>query len=242
MVDSHLHLDATESSASLALAAASDMYLFTCGVDRETSEFGIRLSTTENAVKAFVGVHPSEALKEGSLRWLPTALGRASGVGEIGLDPKYSAIGVGSTQRKVFLAQLEAAEKGRKPVQVHSRGAEPECLDAMEEFGLKSVLVHWFQSEEILPRVLKTGYFVSFGPSLLYSRRLQRMAASCDPRQVVTETDSPVSYGPLGGVHGPYLVPSVVFKLAELWGSTFEDTRMTISRNALRFLGGTEKG
>jgi TatD DNase family protein len=218
------------------------MLLLTCGVDRETSESGIQLATTEHTVKAFVGVHPSEALKGGNLRWLTTALETASGVGEIGLDPKYSAIGAGSAQRKVFLTQLEAAEDGRRPVQVHSRGAESECLEVLGEFGLKSVLMHWFQSEEILPMVLKTEYFVSFGPSLLYSKKLQRMAASCNPQQVVTETDSPVPYGPLGGVHGPHLVPSVVFKLAELWGSTFEEARTTTSRNALRFLGATEKG
>jgi len=218
------------------------MLLLACGVDRETSEACLRLAAGQHALKPFAGIHPSEALKEGGLGWFQRALEKAAGVGEIGLDPKYSAIDAGSAQRKIFLAQLRAAEKWRKPIQVHSRGAESECLDVLKGFSLKSVLMHWFQAEEILPKVTEAGYFVSFGPSLTYSKRLQRMAARCDPRLVVSETDSPVSYGPLGGVHGPHLVPSVVFKLGEVWGRTFEEARIITAQNALRFLGAAEKG
>jgi hypothetical protein len=34
----------------------------------------------------------------------------------------------------------------------------------------------------------------------------------------------------------------VVFKLSELWGERFEDTRETLARNASLFLGPPEKG
>jgi len=241
-VDSHLHLDGPGAQSAISLARASGILLLGCGVDRETSEEVVRLASEDQALRGFVGVHPSEVLKEPDLKWFPRALERAAGVGEIGLDPKYSPCGAGSPQMKALVAQLQGAKRAGKPVQVHSRGAERECLGALEASGLRSVLMHWFQDEGNLGRVVDRGYFVSFGPSLLYSKKLQRMAASCDHSQVLTETDFPVPFAPLGGVCGPSLVPSVVFKLAEVWGEPFGEVRKTVSRNAARFLGEPEKG
>ena len=227
----------------MAIAEATQTLLVTCGEDSKTSSLALKHEEEyPMTVVAFVGVHPSEAVKSTSLEWLEVDLGRASGIGEIGLDPKYSEKGPGSAQMEAFLAQLEMARRTRKPVQVHSREAERECLDALGGFALGAVLMHWFQGEEFLQEVIESGYFVSFGPSILYSKKLQRMALRSPRGQVLTETDSPVPFGPLGGVHGPSLVPSVVFRLSELWGERFEETRATLASNAMRFLGGSEKG
>ena len=242
-VDSHLHLEGSEALGRLALARATDTLLLACSVDRETSAAALgQADSFPNTVKAFVGIHPSEVLKEKSLTWLRPALARASGVGEIGLDPKYSEKNPGSAQVKAFVAQLEAVQASKKPVQVHSRDAERECLDVLGGFAPGRVLMHWFQGEGFLQEVVDRGYFISFGPPILYSKKLQRMALGCPHGLVLTETDSPLPYGALGGVRGPSLVPSVVFKLSEVWGERFEDTRATLAGNAMRFLGLSEKG
>jgi len=227
----------------VALAGATGTLLLTCGVDRETSFVALRQAeASPTTVKAFVGVHPSEVLKETSLAWLELALARASGLGEVGLDPKYSEKDPGSAQMKGFLAQLEVVKNAGKPVQIHSRNAERECLDALGGFALGKVLMHWFQGEELVTEVVERGYFISFGPPILYSKKLQRMALRCPHDQVLTETDSPVPFGALGGVRGPELIPSVVFRLSEVWGERFEDTREVLAGNASRFLGPFEKG
>jgi len=227
----------------VALARATQTLLVTCSEDRQTSSAALELAAAyPEAVKAFVGVHPSEARETTSLSWLEQDLRRASGIGEIGLDPKYSDTGSVGAQMKTFMAQLDLAQATRKPIQVHSRDAERECLDALSGFALGAVLMHWFQGEGLLQEALGRGFFLSFGPSILYSKKIQRMAVRTSHDQVLTETDSPVPFGPLGGVNGPSLVPSVVFKLAEIWGQGFEETRTTLTGNAMRFLGLSEKG
>jgi len=242
-VDSHLHLDGLDGPGLVSSAAANSTILVSCGIDGETSKTTLKLAGAfPETVRAFVGVHPSEAARAGPLDWLGGALERAAGLGEVGLDPKYSGTDAKGAQMELFLTQLEAAEGHGRPVQVHSRDAERECLDALGGFRLGRVLLHWFQGAGFLSEALGRGYLVSFGPTLLYSKRLQRMAATCEPNQVLTETDWPVSYTPLGGVRGPSLVPSVVFKLAELWGLRFEDARVTVLGNSMRFLGLSEKG
>jgi TatD DNase family protein len=242
-VDSHLHIEGNDVASLFAFPPDNGNLLVVCGTDRATSEAALRLAGTyPELVEAFVGVHPSEGPTIQDLIWVEKALERAAGAGEIGLDPKYSPTGPGSAQRTAFLAQLESAQALKKPVQVHSRNAERECLEVLGGFTLKAVLMHWFQDEVTLQEVLGEGYFLSFGPSLLYSKKLQRMAAKCDPSQVLCESDSPVAYAPLGGVHGSFLVPSVVFKLAEVWKKRFEDARETIVENSRRYLGFLEKG
>lgn len=242
-VDSHLHLGERDADSITAFADASHTLLLACGTDRKSSHDVLEVARAHpGRVKAFVGIHPSEAKKSGQTGWLSRALSEATGLGEVGLDPAYSSAGPRGTQMKLFLTQLEIAQKLGKPVQAHSRGAEREVVETLDGFSLRSVLMHWLQSDEVLPEAMKKGRFISFGPALLYSRKLQRMASKAPHDQVLTETDSPVAFGPLGEVHGPSLVPSVVFKLAEIWGLKFEDTRKTLVDNARRFLGGAEKG
>lgn len=236
-------MDRVEGEGEARARSSSQILLLCCGVDEKSSEYAVRAAVQgPETVRAFVGTHPSEAEREPNTSWLLKSLKAATGVGEVGLDPKYSEIGPGSIQRKVFTEQLDAAQRANKPVQVHSRGAEQDCLDALDGFGTKSVLMHWFQGDTLLKNLTDKGYFISFGPALIYSKKLQGMAARCDPRFVLTESDSPVGYGPLGGVHGPSLIPSVVFKLADLWGFSFEQVREMTAENALRYLGSAEKG
>lgn len=238
-----MHLVGRDAGGTAAVGDATQTLLVACGTDRRTSQDAIAVAALHpNRVKAFAGVHPSEADRDGELGWLMAALEGSAGLGEVGLDPSYSPVAPRSTQMGAFLSQLEAAQKLSKPVQIHSRGAEKMVLDILGSFGLKRVLMHWLESEELLPAALEKGYFVSFGPAVLYSKKLQRMARKAPPDQVLTETDSPVAYRPLNGAHGPSLVPSVVFRLAELWGVPFEDARRAVFSGSLRFLGLPEKG
>ena len=227
----------------MSIASSNNTLLVTCGTDRQSSLGGIELALGHpEIIKAFVGVHPSEARKEGNLEWVKKALRSATGVGEIGLDPKYSSIGARSRQMSVFRRLLGRAQDAEKAVQIHSRGAESECLETLSQFSLKSVLMHWFEDEERIGEVMERGYWVTFGPAITYSKKLQRLAARANHDLVLVETDSPVPYAPLGRVSGPSLVPSVVFKLAELWGRGYDEVRASIAQNSARFLGMTEKG
>lgn len=243
-VDSHVHLcEYKDPRPVLLYAGRSETLLVSSGVDRDSSGRTLRLAQAHpESVRAFVGVHPSEAAKTQDLDWLAQSLEESAGLGEVGLDPKYSEVAGGSAQMKAFEAQLEAAQSVGKPVQVHSRGAERLCLDVVGGFRLKAVLWHWFQAEEMLGAVRDNGGYVSFGPALLFSKKLQRMAAALDPGQVILETDGPVAFDSLGGAAGPPLVPSVAFRLSEVWGVSFEEARARTLASSLRYLGDTEKG
>ncbi len=237
--DSHLHLsDYGDPRQALSFASSSAMLLVSAGVGKASSARTVSLSKgSQELIRAFVGVHPSEAEKEPTTEWLAALLGEATGVGEVGLDPKYSSVRSGSAQMRLFHEQLALAEKAGKPVEVHSRGAEKDCLAALETYRLRAVLLHWFQGEELASTAGQRGYYVSFGPALLASKRLQRMAMAWGGDRVLVESDGPVGFAHCAGAGGPWLVPSVLFRLARITGRPFEDTADSVLDNSLAFLG-----
>lgn len=239
--DVHVHLPAyADPAAVVAGAAARGMRLVSVTVS--PSEAAVNLEAKRaypSVVRSFLGVHPSEAVSTpGGLEKLAPLWDEADGVGEVGLDPKYSEVSEGSPQMRLFKGQVEAAERMAKPIAVHSRGAEAACLAVLEVHSLRAVLMHWFEGEELLEKALSgKARFVSFGPALLYSKKLQRCARRCPPECVLVESDGPVPFAALGGVEGPGLAPSVAFRLGELWGTGFDGALAQLSANADAYLG-----
>jgi TatD DNase family protein len=95
--------------------------------------------------------------------------------------------------------------------------------------------MHWFEGEDSVARVLSGERFVSFGPAILYSKKLLRIAKRCPPEVVLAESDGPVAFAALGGAEGPGLIPSVAFKLAEAWGKSLDEALLQLSLNERRF-------
>ena len=240
MWDSHVHLAAYPDPARVvAHAARRGIRLVSVTVATVEAAPNLRLRATTTGLRCFLGVHPSEATKSPiDLSELNALWDSADGVGEVGLDPKYSDTSGASKQMELFRAQVHVASRKGKPLQVHSRGAEAACLDEVDGFSLRSVLFHWFESEELLDRAVGGNRrFVSFGPAVIYSKRLQRIAARCPPESVLTESDGPVGFAAIAGAEGPGLIPSVVFKLAELWHIPWDETVSRISKNSETYLG-----
>jgi TatD DNase family protein len=239
--DAHVHLPAyPDPDAVVSSAARRGMRLASVCVAPAEAALSLDLRTSHpTALKCFVGVHPSEAASAPrALEELSPFWDAADGVGEVGLDPKYSEVSPSSAQMRLFRRQVEVAARTKKPIQVHSRGAEAACLDVLDGYQMGPVLMHWFEGEEVIERVLsRARAYVSFGPALLYSKKLQRVALRCPPEAVLVESDGPVAFAALGGGQGPGMVPSVVFRLAELWGRSFDEAAARLASNAEAYFG-----
>lgn len=241
--DAHVHLADLDVEQTVRYALETGTAMCSAGVDLESSAKCLALGKRySSAVLPFVGIHPSEAEKAVDSKGVRELAKSAKGIGEIGLDPGYSSIGEGSQQMLVFRGQLRIADALRLPIQVHTRGAEGRCLEELERFSGGRVLLHWFEGEELLGKAQDRGYFVSFGPAILYSKKLQRMASASDGGLILAESDGPVPFKPLGGASGPMLVPSVVMKLAEVRRASFEETSASMVLNAEVYLGRKGKG
>ena len=166
---------------------------------------------------------------------------RFAGVGEVGLDRKYAKDEVEYRRQKgVFESMLRLAERLQKPLSIHSRGSVDDVLSILSTYNLRSVLLHWFSGA---PNQLKVacdrGYYISYGPAVVYSKKTKQLAFSTPLDLILTETDGPVRFGGVfqNRVALPAFIPSIIYTLSSLHKLGFEEMRSIIFENALNYLG-----
>jgi Tat protein secretion system quality control protein TatD with DNase activity len=80
--------------------------------------------------------------------------------------------------------------------------------------------------------------YTSYGPSILFSKRLSRLLSRSDPELLLAETDAPTRFHSLTKEEGnPLLVASVYFKMAETLKISFDSLREKLFQNANGYLG-----
>lgn len=253
-MDSHAHieldsgfLDSIKSMCN-ADSEINKILVFSNSVDLESSKRNIELAKTIPCIFPFVGIHPQSLqniapgviahFKEDVLEKLQELIPQASGIGEIGLDPKYGNL---EFQKEVLQLQLELAEKRKDlPITIHSRETTTLICDLLSVYNISNrILFHWFSgTEQELSKLSDLGIYVSFGPALLFSKRLSGLYLKADKRLVLSETDSPLVLRSLQGheVVSPFVVASVLFKMAELENIAFEEIVETIYLNSSKYL------
>lgn len=244
-VDAHCHLDQVpEPEKAVALAEEAGVKAIISNSESLAScQANLALAEKLKPVKACLGLHPvqvlslsgpelAQALKEVE-RLLPSALG----VGETGLDFKHAQTeSQKRLQLQAFQAMASMALAAGKPVQVHSRQAQRECLAALSSLKAEKVLMHWFVAKKaLLDKALDLGYFVSLGPSLLFQDGLTSYARKLPLESLLLETDCPVPFN--GRPSRPAWVKDVALKLADLKELPLKELERALEKNARSLFG-----
>lgn len=206
LYDSHIHLTDTEYDNFLPsiLVTLKGMGIKACSVavNISTSLKALRLfgeKDVRNTVYNFLGIHPQYADENISQfeEMVDSNIHNIDGIGEIGLDPTYynQVKNTKVLQDQVFTKMLTIAETYDKPISVHSRQSLDEILNVLSTYNLKKACLHWFDgSPQQLEKSLDMGLYVSFGPSLVYSKKKQGLLKLTDQGKLLIETDGPVRY------------------------------------------------
>lgn len=206
LYDSHIHLtdQAYDNYLPAILLTLRAMRIKACSVtvNISTSLKAIRLFQEKNVksfVYNFVGIHPQFADENMSKfeEIVTSNLRIIDGIGEIGLDPTYYKAEKSSrvSQVDVFNKMLTIAETCDKPVSIHSRNSLDEILNVLSTYNLKRACLHWFDGNpQQLEKSLDMGLYISYGPSLVYSKKKQGLLKLTKESRLLTETDGPVRY------------------------------------------------
>jgi TatD DNase family protein len=216
----------------------------------QSSKRNIEISSKlHRSVIPFVGIHPETVMEIGPAKnigekiedychQLEDILESARGMGEVGLDPKY---GYEDLQLLILKNQLEILEsKPSLPISIHTRNTIEQVLEILSTFKVSNrVLFHWFAGNQSdLENVQSKGYFVSFGPALIFSKRLQSLLRSANLKLVLAETDSPLIFSSISKKEplSPFAVTSVIFKMAEVTGSSYDEMSYIMEKNTDDYL------
>ncbi|MDG6908166.1 MAG: TatD family hydrolase [Nitrososphaerota archaeon] len=248
LTDAHAHLNGNELAHFRETLEFLDfLRVISNSVDLESSEDNIRFAKKCSRLVPFVGIHPeifgrpeNAKLPRGALDDMVDGLGRllkdAKGIGEIGLDPKYDQE---ENQMHLLRGILSHAESHTIPITFHCRETTSQIIEVLSSYRLhQPILFHWFSgSESELKRLHERGFYTSFGPSILFSRRLRELVLASDRRLILAETDSPTSFQSLfNGPSTPFMIPSVAFKMSQILDISLKDVCELTDSNATKYL------
>ncbi|MFI5421811.1 MAG: TatD family hydrolase [Nitrososphaerales archaeon] len=249
LIDAHAHLDELADPKLSALFDTENpkLLVISNSTNVESSRRNLDFAKKFRTITPFLGIHPEIFSRPNSttidvqridsmVNELEQLLPKGSGVGEIGLDPKYGSM---DSQKYLFEKMLSLAQSTSLPVTLHCRESVSAILETMTSYNLKGkILFHWFAgTEEELGQITERGMYTSYGPSILFSKRLSRLLSQSNPELVLAETDAPTPFNSITKNEGnTLLIASVYFKMAAVLKISFDSLREKLLQNANAYL------
>lgn len=252
LIDSHCHLsELSDEELQQTLTAAKEIgidYLVAIGAGYGFEDNLKTLEITNKHLNIFcaLAMHPHDA-KEASaenvktLHKLILENEKVRAVGEIGLDYHYMN-SPKETQQQVLRQFVQIAHDVKKPVVIHDRDCETDCVDILREEKAEVVggVVHCFTGNQALAnKYLDLGFYVSFSGIITFKKanELRGVVKNVPLEKMFVETDSPflapVPYR--GKKNQPAYVKHVAECVAEVKGISFEEVAKVTSENAREF-------
>lgn len=247
LIDSHIHLSDPEYDSDFhhTVTCMKKMNIRACCVSEDftSSKKTLELAEKSNLIIPFVGIHPGKAHEkfEPIDELIKNNINKISGIGEIGLDPTYVSSELElNKQVELFTAQLSLAEKLKKPISIHSRKSLDEIFEIIPSYSINGMLLHWFDgSKQQLKKAMDLGFFVSYGPLMVYANDKQVLLAKTDLERVLVETDGPVKFGRCFERKTAQVsfIPSVIFCASKVLKKTYDELSDILEKNSNNYLG-----
>ena len=237
-IDIHAHLDFPDIFPKIdevmENAKKVDVkIILTNSVDKKTNRISLELAEKFPEVKACLGFYPPEKeIKsfEEEIEFIKENKDKIIAIGEIGMDFKIADNK--EYQENVFRKQLQLAKEIGKPVIIHSRKAESDVIDVLENEEMKKVVMHCFGGKKnLIKKAADLGYYFSIPTNVVRSRQIQEIIKIVPINQLFAETDSPFLSPFKEKINEPAFVVESYKKIAEIKGLTLEETKNNIFMN-----------
>ena len=247
ITDSHCHLDFTDFDGNLEetvkKAQRTGVGRMVTICTRLKDEPKVRnIAEKFDCVLYAAGTHPMNAHKQPMIN-VSDLLKIAKhpkfvGVGETGLDYYYTKE-TEKDQKKSLLLHIEAAQRSRLPLIIHSRSADKDIAEILEsEFKNAefTCVMHCFSSgKELAIKMLDLGFYLSMSGIITFpkSDKLRDIFSLAPVDRILVETDSPYLAPPpyRGKRNEPAYVALTAQKGAELFNLSYENFANQIEQN-----------
>ena len=257
LIDSHCHLDfpelAGDETGVLARARTAGVAgMLTIGTRLDQFERVRAIAERHANIWCSVGVHPHEAKEEG--QHAPDRLIEATrhpkvvAIGETGLDFYYEH-SPRDEQAESFRVHIAAARQTGLPLIVHTRDADAETGDILEEEyreGAFTGVIHCFSSgPDVARRALELGFYISISGIVTFkaAEGLRTIVRDIPLGRLLVETDSPY-LAPVpkrGKTNEPAFVAHTAAKVAELKGVDVAELEAATTDNFFRLFAKAER-
>ena len=235
-VDCHCHLDICEDiEKCVKNAREKSVLIVSAGVDSKTNRKTIDLKE-KYGIKVCLGIYPVDALKlseselEKEIDFIRKNKKNLVAIGEVGLDFKESE--EKERQIRIFERFIELSNELDKPIIVHSRKAEEECIEALEKMNSKKVVMHCFSGNfRLVKKIADNGWYLTIPANVKFSEHFQKVAEMIDIKQLLCETDSPYLHPEKKWPNEPANVIESYKKIAKIKKMKLKDVEKQIEEN-----------
>ena len=228
-IDTHCHLDILESTPEETIIEAKQagvQRMITIAVDEPSLDFVSSTVQEFPAVYGSVGFHPHDASKLTKsllqkIRQLAEEQRKLIAIGETGLDYHYMN-SPAEIQQQAFRKQLQLAVELNLPVILHSREAETDTLNILQEFPVPSLgVAHSFTNSIEMAKILvDMGWYLGINGIVTFKNAedLREVVRWLPLEHLLLETDSPF-LAPIpfrGKPNKPAHIPTIACFIAKL--------------------------
>jgi TatD DNase family protein len=218
LVDAHVHLNDKQFSKDLdevigRAKKAGIVKILNNGLDSESNRESFSLLKYD-IVDIALGIHPlyidkfDDKMLEEEVEFIKRNKRKIVAIGEVGFD--FLKGKNFAKQKKIFVMMIELARELKKPVIVHSRGAEEEVVRTLKRYDVKAVL-HSFNGDL---RLVEDYFYYSIPIVISNSKRYKKLVERVDVSKLLTETDSP--YQGIGERNEPGNVVKIIEEIAKI--------------------------
>jgi TatD DNase family protein len=231
MIDVHCHFDMAQNPEKY-ISENEKRQIITIGMTNLPSHFqlGIGHVRRYKYIRLALGLHPLRA-KEHAKEYskFKQLIGETSYIGEVGLDFSREGFSTKEIQIKSFEFVLDCIKSKNKILSLHSRRAEKETLEMINEKRIENAIFHWYSgSLSTLRSIISSGFSFSINSAMIQSENGKKIISEIPKELVLTETDFPfLSNDNISDVH---------IHLSKLWNVTKVESENIIAENFDRLL------
>ena len=260
LVDVHCHLNDSRFDEDLEevlerFRERGGEAIVTSGVNKESNRQSLELSQKYDCVLASLGIYPVDALArevesgesnellrelkefdvDEELAWIEAHAGDCVAIGEIGLDynfKEFQTEEMREKQKEVFRKCLRLAKKLDKVVVIHSRKAEADAIEILEELEMRRVVMHCFNGKKaLIRRCVENGWSFSVPAVIMRLEHFKMLVEMVPLGQILTETDGAYLAPVAGTRNEPVNVLITLKEIARIKGVSLEEVGERVWEN-----------
>ena len=237
LIDTHAHLDFLDEKKLKEIQNNPKLKLvITNSVNLKSNEKNLEISKKYSKIKLAAGLYPEEKNTLGEYKKLEKFVKQNKkhiiAIGEIGLD-KTEKLNF-KTQEKIFKKQLELAEELKVPAIIHTRKAEKEVMEIIQNYKCKKIL-HCFSGKlKLVKQALEIGCYFSIPTNIVRSEHFQKMVEILPKDKILTETDTPYLSPHKDKKNEPAFITESIKTISKIWKLSQRETEKQIEENFKR--------
>lgn len=240
-IDIHCHVDFYKNIDEIIKKSKESnvKIIVSNGINSENNKKILKLSEKFLEIKAAVGIYPTEGLKmsdleiEKEIEFIKKNKKHILAIGEVGMDFKESTNEKEHIRQElIFKKFIDLSMELDKPIIVHSRKAEKECIEILEKSKIKKVIMHCFSGNmKLVEKIEKNGWMISIPTSVKNSEHFQKIIEKVSINTLLCETDSPFLHPDKEKNNVPSNVIESYKKISEIKKIKLNDVEKSIEKN-----------